>query len=115
MDGSTHFQFQGQASQLSKGSTPGWCDLILAGDQRILRSIITIAVLEGNDQTVCKKPSFMFGDEASDTDQQLLAGEGQWVYTIKGEKYYLPSSKRHYSLFFFQSVTTTRKMNWPVI
>ena len=80
MDEITHFQFLGQASLLSKGST------LERWGQRILRSIITIAVLEGNDQIVCRKPSFIFGDEASDTDKQLLAEEGQWVYTIKGEK-----------------------------
>ena len=40
----------------------------------------------------------MFGDVAPDTDQQLLAGEGQWIFTVEGKKYYLPSSKRHFPL-----------------
>ena len=31
----------------------------------------------------------MFGDAAPDTDHQLLAGEGQWIFNLNGEKYYL--------------------------
>ena len=53
----------------------------------------------------------MFRDAAPDTDQHLLAGEGQWIFTLNGEKYYLSLSKHHFSL---QSVTRPRKMNWRV-
>jgi len=56
----------------------------------------------------------VFRDAAPDTDQQLLVGEGQWIFTVKGEKYYLPSSKRHFPLSYFQSVTASRKMRWSV-
>jgi len=56
----------------------------------------------------------MFGDEAPDNDHQLLAGEGQWIFKLDGEKYYLPSSKRHFPLSFFQCVTRARKMQWQV-
>ena len=42
-------------------------------------------------------------DAAPDTDHQLLAGEGQWIFNLDGEKYYLPSSKRHFPLFFFSN------------
>jgi len=54
----------------------------------------------------------MFGDVAPDTDHQLLAGEGQLTFNLDGEKYYLPSSKRHFPLSFFQCVTRPRKMKW---
>jgi len=56
----------------------------------------------------------MFWDSAPDTNQQFLAREGQWIFTLNGEKYYLPSSKRHFPLSFFQCVTRPRKMNWQV-
>jgi len=56
----------------------------------------------------------MFGDAAPDTDQQLLAEEGQWIFTVEGEKYYLSSSKRHFPLSYFESVTASRKMRWSV-
>jgi len=57
----------------------------------------------------------MFGDAVPDTDHQLLAGEGQRIFNLDGEKYYLPSSKRHFPLSFFQCVTKVRKMKWQVI
>jgi len=56
----------------------------------------------------------MFGDVALNTDQQLLAEEGQWIFNLNGKKYYRPSSKRHFPLSFFQCVTRPRKMNWQV-
>ena len=56
----------------------------------------------------------MFGDTAPDTDHQLLAREGQWIFNLDGEKYYLPSTKRHFPLSFFQCVTRSRKMKWQV-
>ena len=56
----------------------------------------------------------MFGDVAPDPDRQLLAREGQWIFQLDYEKFYLPSNKRHFSLSFFQCVTKTRKMPWQV-
>ena len=79
-----------------------------------MRSILTIAPLEESDQKIYRKAGFMFGDPAPDTDHQLLAGEGQWIFNLDGENYYLPSSKRHFSLSFFQCVTRAQKMQWPV-
>ena len=38
----------------------------------------------------------MFGDAVPDNDHQLLVEEGQWIFKLDGEKYYLPSSKRHF-------------------
>jgi len=52
----------------------------------------------------------MFEDAAPDTDHQLLAWEGQWIFNLNGEKYYLPSNKRHFPLSFFQCVTRPQKM-----
>jgi len=71
-------------------------------------------MLEGENRTVYWKPEFLFGDATPDTDHQLLAEEGQWVYTLDGECYYLPESKRHYPLALFQSVTMLRVMKWGV-
>ena len=79
-----------------------------------MRSILTTSLLEDRDRKIYRKPGFMFMDAASDTKQQLLAREGQWILTLDGEKYYLPSSKRHFPLSFFQYVTRPRKMNWQV-
>ena len=76
-----------------------------------MRSILTTAPLENRDWKIYQKSDFMFGDAAPDTNQQLLAGEGEWIFTVNGEKYYLPSSKRHFPLSFFQCVTRLRKMN----
>ena len=56
----------------------------------------------------------MFGDAVPDTRRQLLAGEGQWIFTQNGEKYYLPSRKRYFPLSFFHCVMKHRKMNWQV-
>ena len=89
-------QFQGQASLFSERSAPGRDALIHTGDRRTMRSILTTALLEDCDRNIYRKPSFMFGDTAPDTDHQLLAGEGQWIFNLDGEKYYLPSSKRHF-------------------
>ena len=51
--------------------------LILGGDERTLRVIMMMAVLEGDNRTIFKKSDFNFGDAAPDMDQQLLAREGQ--------------------------------------
>jgi len=104
MDESTHFQFQGQASLCSDRSSPEREALLLAADDCITRSILTTAPIKDHNQIVYRKLDIMFGDAAPDTDQQFLAGEGQWMFTIEGEKYYLPSGKRHFPLSFFQSV-----------
>jgi len=53
-------------------------------------------------------------DAAPDIDHQLLAGETLWIFNLNGKKYYLPSSKRHFPLSFFQYVTRPRKMKWYV-
>jgi len=66
-----------------------------------MRSISTTAPLEDSDRRIYRKPSFIFGDAAPDNDHQLLAEEGQWIFKLDGEKYYLPSSKRHFPLSFF--------------
>jgi len=79
-----------------------------------MRSILTTAPLEDRDQKIYRKSGFMFGDATPDTDHQLLAGEGQWIFTLNDEKYYLSSSKRHFQLSFFQCMTKPRKMNWQV-
>ena len=79
-----------------------------------MRSILTTAPLEDCDRKIYKKPGSMFGDAALDTNHQLLAGEGQWIFNLDGEKYYLPSIKRHFPLSFFQCVTRVRKMKWQV-
>jgi len=114
MDGSIHFQFQSQASLFSEESIHKRNALILGGDQQTLYYIISTAIFEGENQTILRKPDFLFGDAVLDTDQQLLAREGQWFYILKGDHYYLLSSKRHYPLAFFQLVTTSRKMSWSV-
>ena len=68
------------------------------------------APIEDHNRMVYKKLDFMFEDATLDIDQQLLTEEGQWIFTIKDEKYYLPSSKQHFPLSFFQSVMEPRKM-----
>ena len=88
--------------------------LLLIVDECVTRSILTIASIEGHNCIVYQKSNFMFADAAPDTDQQLLAEEGQWIFTIEGEKYYLPSSKRYFLLSYFQAVTAPRKMRWSV-
>ena len=72
-------------------------------------SIVAFGV--GN-RAVLRKLAFMFGDATLDSNQQLLAGEDQWLFKIKEDKYYLPSSKRHFLLSFSRSMTTERKMSW---
>ena len=47
---------------------------------------------EEENRAILRKPDFLFGDAAPDTDQQLLAGEGQWIYTLNGDRYYLPKT-----------------------
>jgi len=47
MDGNICFQFQGQASLFSEGSTPERNALILGGDEHTLRIIISTVMLEG--------------------------------------------------------------------
>ena len=59
----------------------------------MLRSKLTTAALEDNNRVIYWKPTFMFGDAALDTDQQLLVGVSQWIFTVGGEKYYLPVNK----------------------
>ena len=113
MDWSVHFQFQGQFSLFSDESSAERDALIFVEDQRTLRSILITAALEDN-MVVFRKPVFIFGDAAPNANQQLLTREDQWIFTIGGEKYYLPMSKHYFPLLFFRSVTTTRKMDWPV-
>ena len=93
MDGNVRFQFQGQASLFSNMSTPERDALILTADERIIQSILTIAPLENHSRVVYRKPDFVFRDAAPDTDQQLVTGEGQWIFTLEGEKYYLSSNR----------------------
>jgi len=76
LDGYVSLQFQGQASLFSEQSTPGRDALIDTGDQSMMRSILTTASLEDCDQKIYRKPGFMFGDAAPNTDYQLLVGEG---------------------------------------
>ena len=45
-----------------------------------MRNILTTVPLEDCDQKIYRKPDFMFEDVAPDTDHQLLAGEGQWIF-----------------------------------
>jgi len=77
LDGNVSLQFQGQASLFSEQSALNWDALIQAGDLRIMRSILTTVPLEDCDQKIYRKPGFMFGDAAPDTDHQLLAEKGQ--------------------------------------
>jgi len=114
LDGNVSLQFQGQASLFSERSSAARDTLIHSGDQRTMRSILTTAPLEDSDRRIYRKPGFMFGDAAPDHDRQLLAGEGQWIFRLDGEKFYLPSSKRHFPFSFFQCVTKARKMRWQV-
>jgi len=114
LDGNVSLQLQGQASLFSERSAAGRDALIYVGDQRTMRSILTTTPLEDCDGKVYRRPDFMFGDAAPDPNHQLLVGEGQWIFNLDGEKYYLLSSKRHFPLSFFQCVTKTRKMQWQV-
>ena len=83
MDESVHFQLQGKTSLLSEGSTLERNELISAGGQRTLRNIISIAVLKSNNRVVCKKPTFMFGHVALDSDQQLAVPKDQWILSSR--------------------------------
>ena len=114
LDGNVSLQFQGQASLFSERSSLVRDTLIYGGDQHTTRSILTTAPLEDFDRRTYRKPDFMFGDAVPDPDRQLLAGEGQWIFQLDGEKFYLPSSKQHFSLSFFECVTQARKMSWEV-
>ena len=73
-----------------------------------------MTVFEGENCTIFRNHDFLFGDATPDADLQLPVGEGQWVYTLNGDQYYLPESKRHYPLSFFQSITTEQKMTKSV-
>ena len=101
LDGNVSLQFQGHASLFNERCTPDRNVLIRTGDQRMMKSILNTALLEDRDRKIYRKPNFMFGNAAPDTNQQLLAREGQWIFTLNSEKYYLPSSKNHFSLSFF--------------
>ena len=87
---------------------------LLVANEHVTRSILTTALMEDHNWVIYRIPDFMFGDTKPDTDQQLLIGEGQWIFTIEGEKYYLPSTKCHFPLSFFYSVTVPWKMRWSV-
>ena len=113
-DGSISLQFYGQASLFSERSSVVRDTLIHGGDPLTMRSILTTAPLEDIDRRTYKKPNFMFGDAAPDPDRQLQAGEGQWIFELDGEKFYLPSNKRHFPLSSFECVTQARKMAWGV-
>ena len=112
MDGSVRFQVLRQASLFSEGRTHERNTLILGGDERTLHIIISTATLEGEDRTIYQILEFIFGEAVSDTDQQLLAGKRQWVYTLNGDRYYLSESKHYYLLAFLQLVTMPRMMKW---
>ena len=77
----------------SEGSTPERNALISGGDERTLRTIISTTFSEGEIRAIFKKPNFLFGDVTLDTDQQPVAGEGQWTYTLNRDQYSLPSQK----------------------
>ena len=110
IDGNIHFQFVGQASLFSEGSTSERNVLISGGDERTLKTIMSTTFFKGENRAILRKPDFLFEDAALDTDQQLLAAKVQWIYTLDGDRYYLPESKRHYPLAFFHSVTVPRLM-----
>jgi len=65
-----------------------------------LRIIIPTVTFEGDNREVLHKPTFMFGDVAPDSIQQLLAREDQWLFKIGKDKYYLLSSMHHFPLSF---------------
>ena len=94
--GSLSLQFHGEASLFSERSSLVRDTLIQGGHLQTTRSILTTAPLEDIDRQTYRKPDFMFGDAAPDPDCQLQAGEGQWIFQLDGEKFYLPSTKRHF-------------------
>ena len=114
MDENMRFQFQGQTSLFSERSSTERDTLILKADERVTRSVLTTAPLEDHNRRAHQKSEFMFEDAAPDTDQQLIAGKSQWIFNMEGEKYYLPTSRRHFPLSYRQSVTVPRKMKWAV-
>jgi len=61
----------------SERNIPNRDALIYTGDQHTMRSILTTAPLEDRDWKIYQKPGFMFGDAAPDTEQHLLAEDGQ--------------------------------------
>jgi len=73
---------------------------------------MSTAACEGGNKAVFWKPAFIFGNIAPNSNQQLLAREDQWLFKLGEDKNYLPSSKCHFPLSFFRSVTTERKMAW---
>ena len=68
MDKNIHFHFEGQALLFSEQSTPKRNALIVGEDERTLRIIISTAVFEVENRTILRKPDFLFGDAALDTD-----------------------------------------------
>ena len=62
---------------------------------------MSTTVFKRENRTILQKPNFLFRVAALDIDQQLFTGEGQWVYTLNGDRYYLLESRRHYPLTFF--------------
>ena len=112
VDGDLAFQFQGNASLFSRASTPERSALLYPEGSSALRSIMTTALLEDVNQFTHEKPEFIFGDAAPDTDNQLSAGEGQWIYRIGEDKFYLPSNPRHFPLYHFANITKDRKTPW---
>jgi len=62
---------------------------------------MSTTVFERENLTILRKPDFLFRVAAPDIDRQLFTGEGQWVYTLNGDRYYLLESRRHYPLAFF--------------
>ena len=113
-DGNLSLQFHGQASLFGERSSLVRDTLIQGGHPQTTQSILTTAPLEDVDRRTYRKPDFMFGDAAPDPDRQLQAGEGQWIFQLDGEKFYLPSTKRHFPLSSFVNVTQARKMAWGV-
>jgi len=69
----------------SEWSTLGRDALIHIGDQRTMRSILTIAPLEDCNQKIYQKPGFMFGDAAPDTDHHcwLEKGSGSLIWMAR--------------------------------
>jgi len=68
MDGSTHFQFQGQVSLFNDRSSSEREALLLVADERVSKGILTTAPIEDHNRIVYRKSDFMFGDAALDTD-----------------------------------------------
>jgi len=58
MNGNIHFQFQGKASLFREESTPERNALILRGDERTLRIIMSPTVFEGENRMILRKPDF---------------------------------------------------------